>query len=171
MEHDIEDIYRQHSKYVYNVAYRMLSNRSDAEDVCHEVFIRLNNSLASFKGEANIKTFIYRMTVNQSIDHIRKQQSQVSRAERSMDEPKPQRVDDGGMVLDDLLTLLDPESRACLLLYEVCGFPQAEVAEIMKTRTGTIKSRISRAIKKISEHLKKEDSYGTLRKGNALLLP
>jgi RNA polymerase sigma-70 factor (ECF subfamily) len=171
MTADINEIYREHGRYVFNIAYRMLSNRSDAEDVCHEVFIKLNSSLGSFKGYSSVKTYIYRMTVNQSIDYIRKQQSQAARVERSFDAMKTASVREDSLMLDDLLSLLDPQSRACVLLYEVAGFSQNEIAAIMQTQTGTVKSRISRSIRKMSEHLEKEGEENALKKGNALFLP
>jgi RNA polymerase sigma-70 factor (ECF subfamily) len=172
MNPDINELYKEHGKYVYNIAYRMLSNSSDAEDVCHDVFMKLQTGLSSFNGNSAIKTYIYRITVNQSIDYIRKQQSLSSRAEKSVDRISgASKTKDDTLILDNLLNLIDPQSRACILLYEVGGFSQKEIARIMNTRTGTVKSRISRSIKKMSEHLEKEDSKNALQKRNTILLP
>jgi RNA polymerase sigma-70 factor (ECF subfamily) len=136
----------------------MLCNRSDAEDVMQEVFIKLQDRLGSFKGNSSIKTFIYRMTVNQCIDFIRSRQSQANRAERSTEGISliTSRSPDSTMILDNLLKDLPDDHRAALVLFEITGFSLKEIALIMDTNINTIKSRISRSIKKISETSRKE---------------
>ncbi len=163
MSGPIEQIYAEHGKYVYNIAYRMLGNKNDAEDVTHEVFIKLQNTIGSFKGDSSIKTYIYRMAINQSIDYIRKQQSQQSRTEKSVNDLRPEAwKGDDAMLLESLLSTLDPDAKTAIILYEIGGFSQKEISEILRTNTGTIKSRISRGIKKMSETLKKEAKTNAL---------
>ena len=155
---DISAIYAEHSKFVYNIALRMLYDRDDAQDITQEVFIKLQDKLATFNGDSALRTFIYRMTVNSSIDLIRHRQSQSGRAEKSM-EGKSGHVThayDNTMLLDSLLETLPPDHRAALLLFEIGGFPQKEIAVMLNTNAGTVKSRISRSISKMSELLKKE---------------
>ena len=155
---DISAIYAEHSKFVYNIALRMMCDRDDAQDITQEVFIKLQDKLATFNGDSALKTFIYRMTVNSSIDLIRHRQSQSGRAERSM-EGKSGHVThayDNTMLLDSLLETLPPDHRAALLLFEIGGFSQKEIAAMLNTNAGTVKSRISRSISKMSESLKKE---------------
>ncbi len=158
MAHDIGVIYAQNSRYVYNIALRMLCDRQDAEDIMQEVFIKLQKKIAGFQGNSELKTFIYRMTVNSSIDLMRRRQSLAGRAERSM-ENKTGHVNaeyDGAMMLDSLLGTLPPEQRAAVVLFEVGGFSQKEIAIMLKTNVGTVKSRISRSIAKMSGLIKKE---------------
>lgn len=160
MAYELNLIYAEHSKFVYNIALRMLCDREDAEDIMQEVFMKLQVKISSFNGDSALKTFIYRMTVNSSIDFIRRKQSQAGRAEKSM-EGKSAHVTnsyDNSLLLDSLLNSIPPEHKAALLLFEIGGFSQKEIAVIMKTNAGTIKSRISRSINKMSELLKKEAS-------------
>lgn len=153
---EIELLYLEYSKFVFNIAYRMLSNKSDAEDVTQDVFIKLQNKLGSFKGKSNIKTYIYRITVNQSIDLIRKQQSHTKKAKDSW-ELHPALVYDDGMLLDRLLKILSEKHRAIVLLYEITGCSQKEIAETLEMSRGTVKSILSRSITKMAAYLKKED--------------
>jgi len=149
MGEELEGIYNRYSGFAYNVALRMLGNTMDAEDVLQDVFIKLQHKLSTFKGDSSIKTFLYRMVINQSIDHIRRRGSQTSRAERSTRESH-QSVNDSSLLLDSLLEKIPAEQRAAILLYEICGFSQKEVASILNISQGTVKSRISRGITKMA---------------------
>lgn len=172
MELEINDIYRQYSKFVFNVALRMLNNRTEAEDVMQEVFIKLQKSIGSFKGNSNIKTYMYRMTVNQSIDLIRKHQSQVSRIEKSWNDDKHVNANnEDHLLLDSLLASLSEKQRAMILLYEIAGCTQSEIAESMGISTGTVKSGISRAIKKMATLARREANENALPGRQAVLLP
>jgi RNA polymerase sigma-70 factor (ECF subfamily) len=133
----------------------MLCNRSDAEDVTQDVFIKLQNKIGTFKGKSNIKTFIYRITVNQSIDLIRKQQTLTKKAKDSWN-PHPALAYDDDMLLDRLLKILSEKHRAIVLLYEIAGCSQKEIAKTMEMSKGTVKSILSRSITKMAAWLKKE---------------
>ena len=155
MGENLEDIYSRYSGFAYNVALRMLGNTMDAEDVLQDVFVKLQNKLSSFNGDSSIKTFLYRMVINQSIDHIRRHRSQTSRAEKSMLDIRPAMNDDS-LLLYSMLETITVEQRSAILLYEICGFTQKEVASILNVTQGTIKSRISRGITKMAASACKE---------------
>ena len=155
MGENLEDIYSRYSGFAYNVALRMLGNTMDAEDVLQDVFVKLQNKLSSFNGDSSIKTFLYRMVINQSIDHIRRHGSQTSRAEKSMLDIRPAMNDDS-LLLYSMLETITVEQRSAILLYEICGFTQKEVASILNVTHGTIKSRISRGITKMAASACKE---------------
>jgi len=155
MGENLEDIYSRYSGFAYNVALRMLGNTMDAEDVLQDVFVKLQNKLSSFNGDSSIKTFLYRMVINQSIDHIRRHGSQTSRAEKSMLDIRPAMNDDS-LLLYSMLETITVEQRSAILLYEICGFTQKVVASILNVTQGTIKSRISRGITKMAASACKE---------------
>jgi RNA polymerase sigma-70 factor (ECF subfamily) len=133
----------------------MLGNTMDAEDVLHDIFVKLQNKLSSFNGDSSIKTFLYRMVINQSIDYIRRHGSQTSRAEKSTMDVSPA-MDDDSILLYSMLETIPVEQRSAILLYEICGFSQKEVASILNVKQGTIKSRISRGIKTMAASACKE---------------
>jgi RNA polymerase sigma-70 factor, ECF subfamily len=155
MYFDIKDIYEQYAAFVYNIALKLLYNKIDAEDVVQDVFIKLQNKMGTFKGNSSIKTFIYRVTINQSIDYIKKQRSQFSRMEKSCETTESQ-IKDDNLVLNSLLERLSEKQRKIVLLFEIAGCSQKEISEIMGVSVGTVKSTLSRSIEKMAE-MAKED--------------
>ena len=147
MDIKIGKIYKENAKYVFNIAVGMLRNRDDAEDVVQNVFIKLSENLHSFKGESDIKTYLYRMTINKCIDLIRSNKIREKHMDKAVKSPVPQT--DTGFILWDLLSRLDINHSAPLLLSEIGGFTYNEISEILNINSGTVKSRINRAINKM----------------------
>src|SRR5215510_4082102 len=67
-----ECLYKAQSKAVYNLCLRMLKNRSDAEDLTQQVFLRLFRKIGTFRGESCLSTWLYRVTVNAVLMHLRR---------------------------------------------------------------------------------------------------
>lgn len=155
MDSRLEQIYRENSRYVYNVALGILRNKDEAEDVMQNVFIKLFDSFQTFRGEANIKTYLYRMTVNKSIDYIRFQ-SLHSKKNEEIEISEAPNTDSARTVLDSLLANLKDDLKIPVLLSEIGGFSYKEIAEILKINLGTVKSRINRGITKLKELAAKE---------------
>lgn len=150
-----EQIYKEHSKYVYNVALGILRSKDEAEDVMQNVFIKLFENFSSFRGDSNIKTYLYRMTVNKSIDYIRSQSLRAGKLEK-MEIEEAKNNDSSRALLDSLLEKISPDLKIPVLLAEIGGFSYKEIATIMKLNLGTVKSRINRGISKIREVAAKE---------------
>ncbi|HDQ26506.1 MAG TPA: RNA polymerase sigma factor [bacterium] len=155
MEKRLEVIYKENSRYVFNIALGMLKNRDDAEDITQNVFIKLFDSINSFRGDANIKTYLYRMTINRCIDLIRQRKMQDNKMDRIAQ--KNSVPADSGFILWDLLDKLDINHRAPLLLSEVGGFSYKEISKILEIKEGTVKSRVNRAINRLKDLIDKED--------------
>ena len=68
---DFIAIYNQYKVLVYNVALHYLQNVEDAEEITQDVFVQVHNSLDSFKENSSLKTWIYRITINKSLDFIK----------------------------------------------------------------------------------------------------
>jgi RNA polymerase sigma-70 factor (ECF subfamily) len=158
MDPKFEEIYRQNSRYVYNVALGILRNKDEAEDVMQNVFIKLFDSFQTFRGEANIKTYLYRMTVNKSIDYIRFQSLHSKKNEEiALPEPEPNNDPDAAKAaLENLLGNLKDDLKIPVLLSEIGGFSYKEIASILKINLGTVKSRINRGITRLKELAAKE---------------
>jgi RNA polymerase sigma-70 factor (ECF subfamily) len=69
---DFKSMVESHQEKVRNTCFRFVNNREDADDVAQEVFIQVYKSLAHFRQEAQISTWIYRIAINKSLDFIRK---------------------------------------------------------------------------------------------------
>ncbi len=67
-----ESIYKAYSGFVYNVAYRVVNNIDEAQEVTQEVFLAVYRKLKSFKFNSSLKTWVYRIAVNTAIDYSRK---------------------------------------------------------------------------------------------------
>jgi RNA polymerase sigma-70 factor (ECF subfamily) len=157
-----ETLVTTYEKGVYNLAYRLVSDREDAMDIVQEVFLKTYQALPRFRGESRFSTWIYRVCVNASLDHLRRKQKTAS---LSLDEPLSfkessvtREVEDEGESVEDsvetkcmgqaiLSTLkdLDPAHRVIVLLSDVQGYSYQEIADILGLSMGTVKSRLHRA--------------------------
>ncbi len=154
MDKKMAKIYEENAKYVYNVALGMLRDKHDAEDVTQNVFIKLFDSLSSFRGDSDIKTYLYRMTVNRCIDLIRSKKVRTDKMDKVPQ--KETKNEETGFLLGYLLEQIDLDHRAPVLLSEIGGFSYKEISEILNINVGTVKSRINRAINKMKVIAMKE---------------
>lgn len=151
---------------------RKLVGEHEAEDLTQEVFVRVSRSLDGFRGESSLSTWIYRIATNAAMDHMRKS---VSRPTASIpggsgddDSSLPDDTvpDDSSPVLDTLLIRKDmnecirgivdrlPENyRAVLVLSELEGLTNAEIAEVNGISLDTVKIRLHRARARLRKEL------------------
>jgi RNA polymerase sigma-70 factor (ECF subfamily) len=136
----------------------MIGSVDDAEDLLQEVFLQAHRKLSGFRGDSALGTWLYRMTMNQCLDHLRGRQVRMNRATASLDEdqadepvaPAPivpaavSRVD-----LERAIESLPPGARAAFLLHDVEGFEHREIAQILGISEGTSKSQVHKARRKL----------------------
>lgn len=140
-------------------AYRLLVRMvglNDAADVLQQVFLQVFRSLHRFSGESRFETWLYRVSVNESLQHLRKQRRRrwVSLESDFMDhEPDQERDLDHKELLERALAKLDPELRSLFLLREVENQSYAEIAEALQIPEGTVASRLSRARQLLKQYL------------------
>lgn len=91
-------MYSKYKKLGYNLALQYTQNVEDAEEITQDVFIKVYENLYSFRGASEVKTWIYRITVNRSLDYIkakkRKKRSFLARVLRINDEEQPLEIPD-----------------------------------------------------------------------------
>lgn len=164
-----ETLVLEHQKKVYNLALRMLGNEEDALDMAQEAFIRAFNSLDGFRGDSKFSVWLYRLTSNICIDFLRsrsKKQTLSLTCDSGEDEPEELDVPDERFSPDTLLEnmelrgavyrglqTLSPEYRSILLMREINGMSYEEIGRALKLESGTVKSRIFRARKKLCGYL------------------
>lgn len=148
---------RLHENKVYHLALRLCGTPEDAMDVAQEAFLAAWRALPDFRGEAGFATWLYRLTSNAAIDHLRKtkkQQGEVSldddesRLELPDDAPGPQEVAEGGELRSAVaagLRQLGEDHRQVLVLRELQQLSYDEIADTLGLDLGTVKSRLSRA--------------------------
>lgn len=159
---------------VYNLALRMVGNEEDAFDMSQEAFIKAFNSIASFRGDSRFSVWLYRLTTNVCLDFLR------SRARKSHDSLTFSDDDEGREleIPDERFspqTLLEkkelraavhrgleklPEDyKVILLLREIEGLSYEEISYALELETGTVKSRIFRARKKLCDILLSDRNF------------
>ena len=183
-----EALVLEHQNKVYSLALRMVGNEEDARDMAQEAFIRAFNSLASFRGESKFSVWLYRLTSNICIDFLRGRAKRRTVSlnwededgeEGELEIPDERFSPEARLERTELresvrrgLDSLSPEYREILLLREINGLSYDEISRALNLEEGTVKSRIFRARKKLSEFLIREGNIpGSIasneRKGGA----
>ena len=153
-----EELYRQHARRLFNLVVRMIGSMDEAEDLLQEVFLQAHRKLSGFRGDSALGTWLYRLTINHCLDHLRGRQAKISRATESLDDehaeepvaPAPSmpaavsRLD-----LERAINMLPEGARAAFLLHDVDGFEHREIAQILGISEGTSKSQVHKARMKL----------------------
>jgi len=157
------------SARVYNLAFRLLGNADDAQDVAQDAFLRVYHALPRFKGNAAFSTWLYRIVVNVCQDEIKRRKRRpmlFSVVDNEEDKPDCSSLATTGdtaeeallrrertAMLQQAIAMLPESFRLVLVLYDVQGFSYGEIAEILKINVGTVKSRLNRARNVLREKL------------------
>ncbi len=158
-----EELVNLHEKHVYNIAWNMLRNQEDAEEVLQETFIKAYNKLNQFEGRSKFSTWLYRIATNEALMIIRKK-NPVQPV--SLDEP----IDDGYRTkirrelidwkenpqdiylkkelkekIDYIIYSLPEDYRSVFVLRDIQGFSGEKVSEILSITIPAVKARLHRA--------------------------
>jgi RNA polymerase sigma-70 factor, ECF subfamily len=154
-----EELYRQHSTRLFNLAWRMCGTRADAEDLLQEIFLLAYRKLPEFRGDSTVGTWLYRLAMNRCLDHLKSRQTRVNGVTTTLNEEAitgPRQVSDGGIKRLDLeraIARLPDGARAAFVLHDVEGFQHHEIATILGISEGTSKSQLHKARLKLRAHL------------------
>jgi RNA polymerase sigma-70 factor (ECF subfamily) len=144
---------------LFNAVVRIVDHPEDARDIVQDAFINAYQSLASFKGDAEFYTWLYRIAFNSAVSYRRRRRLLVSLesgregegaidpldpSEETRPEAAIERADDERTV-QNALNRLSPEHRTVLVLKEIDGLKYEEIADVLDVPIGTIRSRIHRA--------------------------
>lgn len=169
-----EKLVSANEAFVYNLALRTLGNGQDAQDAAQEVFIKVWTSLSSFRGESKLSVWLYRITSNVCTDILRRRKTDTVSLTIEDDEggesefavpdtaPTPHEAlekKERQSALAAALEALPEDYRRALLLRESGGLSYAEIASLLHTDLGTVKSRIFRARKKLCEILSEDGNF------------
>ncbi len=154
----MERLYHQFKRRVFGMAHRIVG-ATDAEEVAQEVFVRVFRGLASFRGDSQLSTWIYRLTVNASLTHLtkrsrRREVPDDGTATESLPAP-PVAERDSALAarIAAALEQLPAGYRAILVLHDVEGLSHEECSAILECRVGTCKSQLHKARAKMRELL------------------
>jgi RNA polymerase sigma-70 factor (ECF subfamily) len=153
-----EQLYRKYSGRVYAVCLRISANAAHAEELTQEAFVRAWQMLATFRGESDFFSWLYRLAVNVVFSDMRSKRRRVSRVmttdNLSMYDQKSNAGIDGATIdLEKAIAALPKQARAVFVLHDVEGYRHEEIAEMMKLSVGTCKSQLHRARRILREAL------------------
>lgn len=165
-------IYFEYHKMVFNLALHYVQNIEDAEEITQDVFMKMSDNLSSFKQQSNIKTWIYRITVNQSLDFIKSRKTQkrsflssiFSFNDKNFNY-EPSTFNHPGIELEqkeayqkifDAINQLPDNQKTVIILLKIEDNTQEEVAKIMNLGVKAVESLFQRAKKNLEILLKKK---------------
>jgi RNA polymerase sigma-70 factor, ECF subfamily len=141
---------------VFNVALRMLGNVQDAEDVTQTVFGNAFAALDSYDPRFRFFSWIYRMTVNESLNSLKRRRNAVS-LDGSFDIPSPGGVSESAVEAEDrvgrALRELKPDDRAVVVLRHFVSFSYEEISDVLGVPVRTVKSRLFTARERLRQAL------------------
>lgn len=175
-----EEFVRMYSTTVFNLSFRMLGNRAEAEDISQEIFITVFKRIHTFRGDSSLSTWLYRVTINHCKNRIKylsrrkdlkKKEFEDERTERpSLDRStaavvhRPDEIVQA-MQMEKIIQVtledLDEDHRTILVLRELQGMTYQEIGEVMKLEEGTVKSKLHRARSTFMRRMKKAYDDGS----------
>lgn len=140
---------------VFGLMIRMLGAQ-DAPDVTQTVFLQVFRKIATFRGESTFDTWLWRLAVNEALQHLRKRRrARIEVPDVNLDAfaAEPVAMSDERDLLEQALARLSPELRCLFLLREKEGLSYRELATALDLPEGTIASRLNQARRELKRHL------------------
>ncbi len=145
---------------VYRIARRMVHNHEDASDIAQEVFIRVHWALPRFAGRSQLRTWLFRITVNLCLDHgSRARPMLVELNDLTLEAPAQENPAETvearelGRVIATAVDELPPRQRAMVVLRVYQDLPYADIANVMGCSEGTVKATMFAALGKLRKTL------------------
>jgi RNA polymerase sigma-70 factor (ECF subfamily) len=155
------ELYHLYKDLVYNLALHYTQNVEDAEEITQDVFVKVYDKLGSFKQTAELKTWIYRIAINQSLDFLKAKNAkkrwsfmQILRLDGPAQIPEPSHNQHPGVLLEQresmdfifkCLNQLPDNQRTVIILLKIEQLSQAEAAEAMNLSSKAVESLFQRA--------------------------
>ncbi len=159
-----------YSGVIFRLAYKMLENNQDAEDVLQETFLKAYRAIKNFDGRSSLSTWLYRIAANESLMILRRRKRPIYSIDETVDDsdelPEPQQIVDwcclpeaellsgeARAYLDEAVEILPPSLRVVFILRDLQGLSTIETGEILNLSETAVKTRLSRARLRLREHL------------------
>ncbi len=168
------EMVRLYQHKVFNLVYRMVGSREEAEDVAQEVFVTVFKHVDTFRGDAKFSTWLYRIATNHTRNRMKYLGRRAHNTTSELDEaaendaaaaqPSTMRPQIAGpdavleglqleRVVQEGIASLEPEHREVMVLRDVENLSYEEIASITGVAEGTVKSRLHRARLALKEHM------------------
>jgi RNA polymerase sigma-70 factor (ECF subfamily) len=178
-----DELVRTYSALIFHVAYRMLGDTAEASDVVQEIFLKVFRNIGGFKGEAALKTWVFRIAFSEILNRLRWWKRRHRFSTMSLDEPPnghgmnaghsvaspsptPEEVlqsKEQEGAIQQALGRLTKDHRSIIVLRDIEGFSYNEIADVLGVSVGTVKSRLARARSDLKKSLMRYLSVQHLR--------
>jgi len=159
---ELQEIYTAHHKMVYNLALSYIQNIEDAEEITQDVFVAVHQSLSTFQEKSSLSTWMYRITINKSLDFIKAKKSKKRFAflttlfypETNEAREELGHFNHPGVLMEqkesmknifDAINELPPNQKTALILSKLEFKSQQEIGEIMDLSSKAVESLVQRA--------------------------
>jgi RNA polymerase sigma factor (sigma-70 family) len=173
MTYNFDEFYSEHKGLVYNLALQYAQNVEDAEEIMQDVFLAAHQNLGGFREDSSVKTWLYRISINKSLDFLKAKSAQkrwtIFRSKRLDDVEntfQPANFNHPGVELEQkeamekifaCINKLPEQQKTALILLKIEQLPGREVAEIMQLSEKAVESLFSRAKKNLKEMLEQRE--------------
>ncbi len=158
-----DELVRIYSASMFHVAYRMLGDTAEASDVVQEIFLKVFRNIGGFKGEAALKTWVFKIAFSEILNRLRWWKRRHRFATVSLDDdpggngnghciadsgPSPEQVlqsKEQEAAIQQALGRISSDHRSIIVLRDIEGFSYNEIADVLGVSIGTVKSRLARA--------------------------
>ena len=156
-----QGLVERHMKQTYNVAFGFVGDHDSAEDITQEVFVKVHSKLSSFRGEAEFSTWLYRITLNLSLNYLKQRKRKTERTVELMEgalgnadshDNHAENIEQRAHI-EQALHELPTLQRAAVILRHLDGLSTRQVSQILKCSEGTVKTHLFRGLKKMRSKL------------------
>ena len=150
-----EELYRLHSPRIYSLACRMTGSPQEGEDLLQDIFLHVHRKLGSFRGDAALGTWLYRLAMNQCLDFVRSRQARMKVVtdgfeEDGSNEPAaPRDTPVARLDLERAIQRLPDGYRSAFVLHDIEGLDHKQIAGLLGITEGTSRSQVFKARSKL----------------------
>lgn len=170
-EDAFSELLRSYQHKVFNVVYRIVGDRAEAEEVSQEVFVTVFKHIDGFRGDAKFSTWLYRIATNHARNRVKYLARRSQRAHQALEDTSEGAIHDGAVgervadpheaavgneleeIVRDGLADLNEMHRTILVLRDIEHLSYAEISEVVELPEGTVKSRLFRARAALKEYV------------------
>ena len=165
------ELVRSYQHKVFNVVFRIVGDRSEAEEVSQEVFVTVFKHIDGFRGDAKFSTWLYRIATNHARNRVKYLARRSQRAHQALEDTNDGALNDGAVgervanphevaigkeleeIVRDGLASLNEMHRTIVVLRDIEHLSYTEIAEVVELAEGTVKSRLFRARAALKEYV------------------
>ncbi len=156
----IREVVEKHNRRLFFLAYRFTNNHDDAEDILQEVWVKFFYSIKNFKGKSSIYTYLYKITVNESLMWLRKNKLKKMLTRRFIekaDKVTPEEIYLKNEKLEHMHIIVDklpPKQKKVFILRQEGNLPFKEIGDILNIKENNAKTLFFYSLKKVKKYFK-----------------